>query len=203
MTVQANDRRKSDAALVHMYFVRHGQAGKDRSWHYEQAQMNMLGLPLSELGLQQAEAVAHYLSTVRFQHIYSSDLLRAYETAREIHNYHAQTPIHVIPDLREVHAEHLERVSVQEHLQQERQRVEHLAQTIRSYSAGESILLIGHGNIFRLLLALLAGTEPNQTMHVDMCNASVTRAIIDESGRLRIRESNNVSFLQADQVTYI
>lgn len=205
MTSRSEERRKSDTALVHVYLVRHGQAGKDRSWHYEQAQINMLGFPLSELGLHQAEAVAAYLSQIQFQHVYTSDLLRAYETAREIHNYHAQTPIHVLPDLREVHAEHLEmpRAELKDHLHQERQRVENIVSIIRSYSAGESILLVGHGNIFRLLLSMLAGTEPDQTMHVDMCNASVTQAIIDEAGRLRIREANNVSYLQDHQVTYI
>ena len=198
-------RRQSEAALVDIYLVRHGQAGEDRSWHYEQAQIKQLGFPLSDLGLHQAEALAAYLSSVHFDHIYCSDLLRAYETAREIHNYHADTSINVSTELREVHAGHVEEIDrlPSEQLAKERQRVQAMVDLLRSYTNGESILLVAHGNIFRLLLAILSDTDPLHGMRVDMCNASVSRAIIDESGRLRIRESNNVSFLQEEQITYL
>ncbi len=57
--------------------------------------------PLSALGQRQAQAVGERLAPARIGRVYSSDMRRAHDTAREIARHHGLTPI-VMPDLREI-----------------------------------------------------------------------------------------------------
>src|SRR3712207_2914672 len=70
----------ADQTLI--YLVRHGQT----TWNIERRFQGQLDVPLSEEGLRQAEAVASWLvrQRVRFGAVYSSDLLRAKQTAEAI-----------------------------------------------------------------------------------------------------------------------
>ena len=58
--------------------VRHGET----AWNAEGRVQGQLDIPLSEVGLAQAAAVAAVLSSESFSAIYSSDLVRVLETAR-------------------------------------------------------------------------------------------------------------------------
>ena len=56
---------------------------------------------LSELGKKQAEMVAIRLKDEKIDFIYSSDLKRAADTAKEIAKYHPDIPIEFTKELRE------------------------------------------------------------------------------------------------------
>lgn len=56
---------------------------------------------LSETGINQAKKVALRLKNEKIDFIYSSDLARASDTAKEIAKLHSQTPIKFLKDLRE------------------------------------------------------------------------------------------------------
>jgi len=56
---------------------------------------------LSELGKEQAKKVALRLKDENIDVIYSSDLARAADTAKEIATYHKNIPIHFVEELRE------------------------------------------------------------------------------------------------------
>ena len=58
-------------------------------------------VPLSELGREQASAVGQYLAREKLDVIFSSDLQRARDTAREIARHH-NLPVLEDPDLREI-----------------------------------------------------------------------------------------------------
>jgi broad specificity phosphatase PhoE len=62
-----------------IFFVRHGES-LDASQDIVQRSFT----PLSDLGLRQADMVANILKGNAFDHIYSSPLKRAYETAQEV-----------------------------------------------------------------------------------------------------------------------
>jgi len=57
--------------------------------------------PLSSLGRRQAEAVGQRLAPARLGRVYSSDMVRAHDTARAIAGHHGLTPV-VLPGLREI-----------------------------------------------------------------------------------------------------
>jgi len=63
-----------------LIIVRHGQT----VWNQEGRHQGHLDSDLSELGVQQAQAIANRLANVSFAALYSSDLKRAYHTAQYI-----------------------------------------------------------------------------------------------------------------------
>ncbi|WP_332691506.1 histidine phosphatase family protein [Halalkalibacter lacteus] len=65
---------------MNLYLIRHGESLGNLTGKIQ----GCMDYPLSELGKQQVRSVAHYLKDVQLNYIYSSDLTRAYETARII-----------------------------------------------------------------------------------------------------------------------
>jgi len=66
--------------MTKIVLVRHGET----FWNLESRIQGHLDSPLTEKGITQAEALAQHLKSQSFATLYSSDLGRAYETARRI-----------------------------------------------------------------------------------------------------------------------
>src|SRR5476649_965924 len=60
--------------------IRHGET----TWNAERRVQGQLESPLSERGVQQAEALAQRMQFEKFDALYASDLARAYATAEKI-----------------------------------------------------------------------------------------------------------------------
>jgi broad specificity phosphatase PhoE len=60
------------------------------------------GRSLTEIGAQQAEALARRMSAWQVDAIFCSDMTRARETAAALHRHHPSIPLIVDPDFREV-----------------------------------------------------------------------------------------------------
>jgi len=56
---------------------------------------------LNETGILQAQKLAHRLRNEEFNYVYTSDLKRAFDTAKAIHTYHPQAKLLIAPELRE------------------------------------------------------------------------------------------------------
>ena len=65
-----------------LLIVRHGQT----AWNSDGRFQGQLDIPLNETGQAQAAAVARRLASEQPQAIYTSDLSRAWQTARSIQN---------------------------------------------------------------------------------------------------------------------
>lgn len=80
-----------------LIITRHGETEENKTgimmWH--------LPGKLSETGVSQAKKVALRLKDEDIDYIYSSDLARAADTAKEITKYHQNTPIEFTTELRE------------------------------------------------------------------------------------------------------
>lgn len=94
-TVTAGSRESYGTAKL--FLVRHGESEWNRSSRYAGQQ----DIPLSELGVRQAERVATRLLDVQLTAIYSSPLERARETAAVIHRVTGR-PMIVEPNLAEI-----------------------------------------------------------------------------------------------------
>jgi broad specificity phosphatase PhoE len=81
-----------------VYIVRHGET----DWNAELRVMGQLDIPLNERGRAQAHRTAELLAHEHFDAIYSSDLVRAIETAQIIAAPHALDVL-TLPELREAY----------------------------------------------------------------------------------------------------
>lgn len=82
---------------MYLYLIRHGESegnklGRIQGWR---------NFPLSELGREQAKKVAEYFKSLPLDYIYSSDLTRAYETAKTIADTKHMT-VEKLEQLREI-----------------------------------------------------------------------------------------------------
>lgn len=169
----------ADQTLI--YLVRHGQT----TWNIERRFQGQLDVPLSEEGMRQAEAVAAWLGNqpIPFGAIYTSDLLRAKQTAEAIGKRLGLEP-EPVRDLREIHVgdwqgmlsteiesrypgqlerwrneSHLFRIPGGETVQEVQARMlAWYAEAIRA-RRGQAIVVVSHGMSLKGLLAALSGWE--------------------------------------------
>ena len=66
--------------MTRIYLVRHGQT----AWNKEEIFRGRTDVPLNETGLREAELAGEYFREMEIHAIYSSPLLRAWETAQKI-----------------------------------------------------------------------------------------------------------------------
>jgi len=191
---------KIDLPLT-VVFVRHAQANL-------QNVSEELGPLLSPLGQRQATRVAKRLSKEKFDHIYTSDMARAYFTTQPILKFHKNTPFTVTPNIREVMHYHftpgsIPRTSdVRKHVMIEQQRVKKFAMRLRhAHKPGEKILVICHGNFIRTLVPMLAGRSAEKSILIDINNTAVTILEAWPSGEAILRLANCVKHLSPKQVT--
>lgn len=96
-------------AVTRLYLVRHGQSAGNAEGRFG----GHSPTPLSELGKRQAEITANLLARERIDAIYSSDLLRAVETAKPLADLLGM-PIIETPIFRERHVGVLEGLTFDE-----------------------------------------------------------------------------------------
>lgn len=114
---------------------------------------------LTALGLLQTRRLAARLATTQFDHLYTSDSARAYQTFEEIRRSRPQTPFTVCRELREIKSYcwvdglRLDEETV-ERVQKERQAVHRfMEQILARHQPGQRLLVVAHANVIRYLLS--------------------------------------------------
>jgi broad specificity phosphatase PhoE len=159
---------------VTFYFVRHGESEANAARRFA----GRTDSPLTERGRQQAKAVTEALASVKFDRIVSSPLSRCRDTALVI-AHQQQLPVDVEPDLVEIdvgestgkpfdevvglpgwsddafnawpHGETLDQVLSRAH---------RVITRIAAESAGQRVLVVGHGGVTRILMSHFLGLLP-------------------------------------------
>jgi len=186
--------RSGSEGFIRLVLVRHGEAGGEPP-------RPELGPPLTPLGRRQAARVARRLAEERFDHIYSSDLARAYESAQAICESHTGTPYTVSEDIREV-GDHFGVVDPMPELLRQRKAVARFSRRLLYHHRyGQNILVVAHERLIQLLVTLLAGLSPDKTILLSCHNTAVAVLRISRKRPPLLVAANSVSHLLPGQVT--
>lgn len=189
-------------SVTRIVAVRHGET----AWNRETRIQGHTDIPLSEHGLWQAEQVGRALADEGLQAIYSSDLIRAADTARAIAR-HAALPLNLDTGLRERHFGRFEGLTHDEimaaHPEEGRRwrerdpaygplggetlidfhaRVIAACQRLAALHPGQTIALVAHGGVLDCFYraATHVGLEAPRSWKIT--NASVNRLLLSDEG---------------------
>jgi len=173
--------------------IRHGET----DWNVEGRIQGHLPIPLNERGLAQAEAVAARLETVPFAALYSSDLLRARQTAEAVgrgcgHEVRTDPRLRewdlgILSGLMRTVAEELhpeafgifrnrivgEPVPGGESIRARFERVTEAVQDIASAHPGETAVAVTHGGPLGDCYRRAVGAHLESKMKIDLFNAGI------------------------------
>lgn len=194
-----------------LYIVRHGQTEENVSQTIQGHQPGRL----TEVGHEQARRVAHRLSEIRFDAIYSSDLGRVVETARYIMQFQ-EAPIVYDPLLRErgagVYEGHPRQLLWDAEAQSGMAQIEFRPEGGESFldlqaridafvgmgrrrHSGETILIVSHGGWNRQLLGQAMNRSIADSLDISQINTCVNIVETPEEDRYTIHLINCVSHL--------
>ncbi|MFH1072456.1 MAG: histidine phosphatase family protein [Nanoarchaeota archaeon] len=165
---------------------------------------------LSDVGIDQAKKVAERLKSEKIDYIYSSDLARAADTAKEIGKYHKKVPIEYVKDLRERNLGEFQgrkksdfgwdikdlvgtRVEPKtgETTEHMFQRAESFLKRVIRKHKHETVLLVGHNGIGKALIAAITGKKSQDIPSIEnLHNTSVSIFEIDEDKNHKIHLFN-------------
>ena len=173
--------------------IRHGET----DWNAQKRIQGHLDIPLNEIGLRQAHAIADGLAECAFRNIYSSDLRRAWQTAK-IAAARLDIPLRPHEGLRERHSGVLEGRTVEELSQSHPEAHARFldrdpdypfgpGETMRTFSArvlaaveklvaahaGETLLLVTHGGVLDVVYRVATGRSLNAPRDYPNPNAGI------------------------------
>lgn len=203
---------------TYLYLVRHGATDANEQRPYV-LQGSGIDSPLSAAGREQVAAAGRLLSNLVVNHVYSSPLVRAMETAETIANHHGR-PVHPVERLVECDVGQWEGMDwdsiMQEYAQEYRafmedpvenpyvggesygdvlNRAEPVIEELLQRHVGESIVIVAHNVVNRVYLARLLGLDLCRAKDIRQSNACVN-VIRYRDGRTELMTLNAFFHLQ-------
>jgi broad specificity phosphatase PhoE len=185
-----------------LYFVRHGQT----DWNVQGKLQGHADIPLNNVGRAEAAGLSEKISEIDFDLCFSSDLLRAFETARILT---ATRPLAIKPvhALRERNFGLWEGRLFSELLEYEKggqpfpediendeaiqRRISPLLEEIVSNYPGATILVVTHGGVLRSLLAHLLNIDSSSILSIQM-KTMATLKLVASNGQYEIQEMTGI-----------
>ena len=188
--------------VTEFIFVRHGETDANRAGILQGGSVN---LPLNETGKLQAEAAAEYLKSEAFDAAFSSDLLRAAETARIIIDKNRNdVPLFMTPQLQEWKCGEMDGMSFSEIYDRFpaegksfafeqietvmpggecgldfQSRIEAFLKKVCDEYAGKKILLVAHGGVLQRIFRFVAGVVAEGNLIPLAGNASINSFVFN------------------------
>ena len=187
-------------------YVRHGETPDN----VERRVQGQTSRGLTERGKEQAKGTALKLRTEKIDHIYSSDLRRAVETAEIIAGYHPGVPVTYTKDLRErYYGDWQGKTAAQVHWVERQKEVYSLGyrpggdgETIEEIAArlkrvisnafekhrNDTVVFVSHGGVGRIFKALMMGRELEYAQQIPhIAHESMDAYEVDDSFLQRMR----------------
>jgi len=178
-----------------LIIIRHGETEENKAGIVQ----GHLPGHLSETGIKQAKKVALRLKDEKIDFIYSSDLARASDTAKEVFRFHPDIPIEFVKDLREkflgewqgknkkeldfTNDTSLVKLFPKDGETPEElfNRASNFLDKVLSKHYNDIILFAGHNGINKALIAVITGKSPKEIRTIEnQYNTSVSIFEIDE-----------------------
>jgi len=170
-----------DSALMpatDLYIIRHGET----DWNRQARMQGHADEPLNALGRAQAAQVAAALASYALDAIYSSDLSRAFDTARAIAAHHPSVPLHTsalwrerdygrfqgmtLPEVEAIDPQAAQKWRTRvadfapdggENLLQFQARIAQQLQAVAAKHAGQKIAIVCHGGVLDIIWRIVHG----------------------------------------------
>ena len=192
-----------------IYLVRHGQSVAN----VEQRTAGHLDTPLTQEGKEQAKRLGQRFKEVNdFEIIYTSDLQRAYETAKAIHKYHKEKEFNIDTKIREKDFGELENISFEtaqlkyeglpihwdvkggESFETHLKRVEEFV--VEILEKRKNCVIVNHGITIKMLLYLLKGfNSKDELFKIKSGNTAVYKLELEEE-EVKIHLHNCIRHLE-------
>ena len=199
------------------FLVRHGQT----EWNRVGRAQGQADPPLNQEGLEQAEAVGARLAPVGFDAAYSSDLIRAADTAAPVMRGR-DAPITYRRDLREKSFGEWEGMTYEEIRRRYPRMLEELFDErpdfappggesdrtllnraagavarigARHKGAGGNLLVVAHGGILRAMIVSMLGLAAGDMWRLRLSNAGLSVVTVYEGGGVTLDLLNDTSHL--------
>lgn len=189
-----------------------------RHWQTEE---NILGIiqghlpgKLSGLWIEQAKKVALRLKNEKIDYIYSSDLARSSDTAKEIAKYHTDIPIEFTKDLREKYLwewqwktkvelwfesnTSLVKFSAKDWENSEDlfNRAKNFLNIVLTKHSSDTVLFVGHSGINKTMVAVITWKWPEDIPTIEnLHNTSICIFELDKKKNYKTIEFNNIDHL--------
>ncbi len=195
-----------------IFLTRHAQTEENASGIIQ----GQLPGKLSQTGRIQAQKVAQRLKDWRIDFVYSSDLARAVETAKEIAKYHPNIPLQYDSDLRERNLGEyqgkntaelgwqdenyvVKEISLEkgESLEALYQRAQKFIDKLQKKHPKGRILCSGHEGINRAIIASILGKGPQGIQEVtDQYNTALNVIELSKDQKYKIHKINSIDHLR-------
>lgn len=158
-----------------IYLVRHAESTVNARQDVP-AQYDAGGAPLTDRGRQQARELALHFQELPIAHVYSSNLLRAHQTALILAN---NRPISISSRLRE--RDRCNAASQQPETDAAVvERITSILNEIACHYPGEDVIVVSHGYVMRVLLVALGFATVEQLPQGAIVNIGYIKFIIDD-----------------------
>lgn len=194
-----------------LIIVRHGETEEN----VKGIRQGHLPGKLTEKGREQARKLAERFRYEKIDAIFSSDLKRAKDTAKEIARYH-NIPVQYTEKLREISGGIYEgkpkeelheareksrktklefRPEEGETFEELKERVKNFLEELKKKYKGKTVLICSHGNYIETLLGILLKRPLEKSLEIKQSNAAVNIVEAKDSGEHEVRVINCIQHL--------
>ena len=202
--------------MTRVYLIRHGETEWNKIGRFQ----GQSDVPLSSLGVEQAEAIAKYAQLDYIERLYASDLSRAVETARPLAQKYGLA-IETDEAFRELHFGEWEgryfvdindkypgqmqyfytapeKITIpgSESFADFEQRTTTKLKEIVDANRGKTIAVVSHGAAIRVLVAKILQMPLNAIWHMAQYNTAINSIVYEPDGFVYLERLNDTQHLQ-------
>lgn len=198
---------KAHGPYTEIYLIRHCQPD-----YKKEKKLGEKNMPLSKRGLEQRKFLTKKLSTIKIDRVYSSEIVRALETA-DTYSKAKKKKIFIDARLNEIDWTHWVKVKYFNMSEKTREKklkqyrvldkqldeIQTIARRVLAdiyrNNKGKSVAIFSHGNFIKALVTGIINADIIGFLSLEIFQSSITKLLVDRDGFVTINYINNVDHL--------